>query len=133
MRAEGVHATLAFLGELSPTALPQLETLAAALPRTTFELVLERACYWAHNRIVWAGTSNTPAPLAARAEALRAGLAAAALPCDPQPFVAHVTLIRDARGLPSTPRFESITWPVRGFVLVHSQAGRYRVIGRWES
>lgn len=47
-------------------------------------------------------------------------------------FVPHVTLLYDARVIPTSPS-EAIGWPVHDFVLIHSLLGRteYRELGRW--
>jgi hypothetical protein len=39
----------------------------------------------------------------------------------------HVTLLRDARAPAEMPALEPIDWPIGGFALVESTAGRYEV------
>lgn len=46
-------------------------------------------------------------------------------------FAAHVTVLRGLRGRMDEVPVEPLSWPVSDFVLVHSHAGRYDVIGRW--
>lgn len=130
MRAEGVHATLVFLGETPDDRLGVIEAAAGGVRFDPFELVLDAARYWPHNRIVWAGASAVPEPLTALATALRARLSEAVVPFDAKPFVPHLTLIRDARTRPAGD-FAPIRWTVAEFVLVLSANGRYSVMQRW--
>ena len=96
MRRETLHLTLAFLGEIPAARFVDATAVAADIGFDAFTLTLDQLAYWKHNRIVWAGGDS--APLAALATALGDGL------CGPRasgsrsrPFVAHMTLLRDAR------------------------------------
>lgn len=64
--------------------------------------------------------------------ALGERLASAGLGRRERAFVPHVTLLYDARTIPTQP-VEPMAWPVREFLLIHSLLGRteYRVLGRW--
>jgi 2'-5' RNA ligase len=119
-RAETIHQTLAFLGDCRPERLAEVEAAAGRVPPRRFELVLDRAGLWKHNRIAWAGASVVPAELEALVAELRAALAAARLEFDPKPFAPHLTLVRKARPGAALPALEPIRWPVTGFVLVRS-------------
>jgi len=99
------------------------------------DLRLEEARYWRHNRIVWVGPRETPAPLAALAEDLQRELEAEGFRLDARPFQVHITLIRNAhspRGLPALP---ALDWPVREFLLMRSNierdGARYEVLERY--
>lgn len=135
MRPESVHITLAFLGSAGPALVPEIAAAAARVAPRAFVLRLDESGYWRHNQIAWAGAQQVPPDLTALVFDLRAALAAAAIPFDPKPFVAHVTLVRKARPGFALPRLEPFDWPVREFVLVRSVTGpdgsRYEVIGRW--
>ncbi len=108
-RAETIHLTLAFLGEVEDAS--DAITDASKVEFEAHTLTLERAGYWRHNRIIWAGpTSEDPRTLGI-AEPLRK---------EKRPFATHVTLLRDAR--PSAlPPFTPVRWPVEKFVLVRSK------------
>ena len=97
-RPEGLHVTLAFLGERPAEVLPALASLGAATAdrHRTFILgtaglggfpLIERA------RILWLGLEPSPA-LDSLAGDLRRTLAAAAEAFDAKPFRAHITLAR---------------------------------------
>jgi 2'-5' RNA ligase len=134
-RPDSIHMTLAFLGDCDPDRLDGLKATAASVRTEPFELVLDEPGFWKHNRIAWAGATQTPEPLATLVEDLRAGLAAAGFGFDPKPFVPHVTLVRKARPGYAMPALESIRWRVTGFVLVRSvmrpDGSDYLVESRW--
>jgi RNA 2',3'-cyclic 3'-phosphodiesterase len=134
-RGESIHMTLAFLGDCEPERLDELKAAAARVRVTPFDLVLDEAGFWKHNRIAWAGATQTPAPLETLASDLRAALAAARFAFDPKPFVSHVTLVRKAQPGFVMPALAPIRWQVTDFVLVRSvmrPAGSdYPIEARW--
>ena len=134
-RAETIHQTLAFLGDCEPARLAAVEGAAGRVHPRRFELVLDRAGVWNHNRIAWAGTSAVPPELAALVADLRAALVEARFALDRKPFVPHLTLVRNTRHGGALPALEPIRWPITGFVLVRSQlradASDYAIQGRW--
>jgi RNA 2',3'-cyclic 3'-phosphodiesterase len=134
-RAESIHLTLAFLGDCDAARLGALKTAAARVRVRRFDLVLDERGFWNHNRIAWAGATETPEALAALVSELRTALAAAQFAFDPKPFVPHVTLVRKVRPGFAMPALGPIRWPVGGFVLVRSvtrSAGSdYLVESRW--
>jgi 2'-5' RNA ligase len=134
-RAEAIHLTLAFLGATDPARLVELKDAAAGVRLRPFELVLDAAGFWKHNRIAWAGATAPPPALAALVSGVRGALGDARFPFDPKPFVPHLTLVRDARpGFPM-PEFRPLAWEVADFVLVRSvtrpEASEYAIEGRW--
>lgn len=120
MRQENLHLTLAFLGTTAAALVPDLIELAAGVRFAPFRLSLDRAGYWKHNRILWCGTGEEPQALTALVEDLRARLDAAAIGYDRKPFVSHVTLVRDATGLPAHPVWTPLVWEAVDFALVRS-------------
>ena len=134
MQADTLHITLAFLGS---TPVDQLDTLVACadtIHSEPFELLLNQAGYWRHNRIGWLGASQTPPPHIELVSALNAALLAAGFPVDARPHVPHVTLLRNTAG-GELPTCEPVRWPVNDFVLVSSRSEAdgacYEVIRRW--
>lgn len=126
MRRENLHLTLAFLGATDAALVPELIALAAGVRFGPIRLTLDRAGYWKHNRIIWCGAGEEPQALAALVAHLRARLDAGRIRYDPKPFASHVTLVRDATGLPAAPAWIPLTWEARDFALVNST----RVEGR---
>jgi len=135
MRQENLHLTLAFLGATEAALLPDLIALAADVRFAPIRLPLDRVGYWKHNCIIWCGTSEEPDTLAALVEDLRARLDAAGIGYDRKPFVSHVTLVRDAAGLPADPAWIPLVWEAGDFALVSSTRieGRatYQVLRRF--
>jgi 2'-5' RNA ligase len=134
-RADSVHLTLLFLGDIAEARLPLATRLADAVRFRRFDMTLDTVRCWRHNDIVWAGPSVTPAALTDLVRQLEAGARAAGFALDERPHAAHVTLVRKARCRPLDIGPVAVQWPVRDFVLVRSQVdaagSRYTVIGRW--
>jgi 2'-5' RNA ligase len=135
-RSGNLHLTLAFLGDTPVARGEELERVAASVSPRRFELVLDRAGYWQHNRIAWAGASADPPALTGMVAALREVLAEAGFRFDAKPFVSHVTLLRKAHPPGEMPALAPIVWRGSGFALVRSVPGRegseYVVDGAWQ-
>lgn len=134
MCADTLHITLAFLGATPADKLDALYACADAVEGEAYELLLDQAGYWRHNRIGWLGASETPPQHVELVEALNAQLQAAGFPVDARPHVPHVTLLRKSlRG--EIPECRAVVWPIAGFVLVksvtESDGARYEVMRRW--
>jgi 2'-5' RNA ligase len=134
MRADTLHLTLAFLGSTPVEQLEALIACADSVQTDAFELILDQAGYWRHNRIGWLGASETPPQHIELAGMLNAALQAAGFPVDTRPHVPHVTLLRNTAG-GELPACEPVCWPVSDFVLVASrteaEGACYEVIRRW--
>lgn len=130
LRRENLHATLAFLGEIERSRLPELSRLAEAVRGARFTLLLDRVGYWPHNRIVYAGAASMPAELSDLSAALTQALAGSGFRTEERPYVAHVTLLRDARRAPPDVAVEPLQWEVDAMVLVESARSEGRVIYR---
>ena len=115
-RAETIHLTLAFLGDVPDDRLDAAIAAGRRVRAPRGTLPVERANWWKHNRIVWVGPERTDASLH---EALAAELRAEGFALEKRPFAAHVTLIRKA-GEGRLPGLPSVVWPVEQFVLVRS-------------
>jgi len=126
MRRENLHLTLAFLGDTEAALLPRLIALAAGVRVDAIRFELDRVGYWRHNRIIWCGASEESPALTALVADLRARLDAAGIRYDRKPFVSHVTLVRNASGLPPERSWIPLVWEATDFALV----GSTRVEGR---
>ena len=58
---ETIHLTLAFLGEVPDERLDAALAAGRRVRGAPHELPIERARWWKHNRIVWAGPERTDA------------------------------------------------------------------------
>jgi len=103
-RAEGLHLTLAFLGQRPLTSLPGLEGIARSIAARHGEMDLRTAALgsFSHSgttRLLWLGVCPSQA-LAALAEDLRRNLVTAGEVIDAKPFHPHVTLARFRQAQP---------------------------------
>jgi 2'-5' RNA ligase len=103
-RTEGLHLTLAFLGQRPPGALPGLEGIATAVAGRHGTIALTTRALGSFSRmgttrLLWLGLAPSPA-LAALAEDLRRNLLAAGEAIDTKPFHPHVTLARFRQARP---------------------------------
>jgi RNA 2',3'-cyclic 3'-phosphodiesterase len=134
MRADTLHITLAFLGSTSADQLDALIACADTVRTDAFELILDQAGYWRHNRIGWLGASQTPPQHVELVGALNVALQAAGFPVDTRPHVPHITLLRNSAG-GEVPACAPVRMPVSDFVLVksvtESDGAHYEVIRRW--
>lgn len=142
-RADTVHLTLAFIGEVPEAQLPALAAAARAVRAERFELAIDRLGYWSHKHLLWAGCSAVPPALPALAADLQAALAAGGWPAGRggHAFTPHLTLVRKmARGLAPgdsgrLPAIAAAPWLCTQFVLVRSRlsaaGSAYETIGRF--
>jgi len=134
-RAQTIHLTLAFLGEVPADRVPAALDAARRVRARSHAFAIEEARFWPHNRIVWVGPKETPAPLAELAAQLRRELQSEGFRIEARPFAAHVTLIRKAREPKELPPPPAVSWPVSEFVLVCStlsrEGSRYEVMGKF--
>jgi 2'-5' RNA ligase len=137
MRADTLHLTLAFLGDVDESRLPDLLSLGArvACGRARFPLTIDHGEHWSHNRIDWAGCTKVPDALAGLVSELRSGLSAGGFQVEDRAFVPHVTLVRKRAGHPSPSAIDTPSFEVDALRLVESKRGSdgatYVTIARW--
>jgi 2'-5' RNA ligase len=134
-RAENLHLTLAFLGEVGELRLAEIERAADEVAPRAAMLVLDRPGYWKRNHIAWAGASAVPDGLGEMVRELRCALARSRIDFELKEFVSHVTLLRNAEEPQAMPLLEPIRWEIDGFALVRSPiergGGPYAVLNSW--
>ncbi len=134
-RADTLHLTLRFLGDVAPARIAPLCAGAAGIRAMAFTLTLDHIDCWRHNHIACLGVSEVPAPLSGLVAALEALAVAAGLCAETRPFRPHVTLVRRATCGQENPAPQNLLWTARDFVLVRSslraEGARYQQIGRW--
>ncbi|MBI3902349.1 MAG: RNA 2',3'-cyclic phosphodiesterase [Nitrosomonadales bacterium] len=131
MRADTLHATLVFMGEVAPQRLESLQLAAQEVAGESFELTFDMMRYWGHNHIVYAAPRIVPPQLAQLVGDLKQCLDKHRFRIDNHPYKPHVTLLRHAKWsdtpLPEMPR---TIWQCRSFALMQSlldaQGARYR-------
>jgi RNA 2',3'-cyclic 3'-phosphodiesterase len=117
--AAKIHLTLAFLGAVAPEKAMAAARRVQARPHA---IPIEKAQYWKHNRIVWAGPRDTPAELERLVEQLHVELDRAGYALERRPYAAHVTLVRNASRPDELPQLPALDWPVTEFTLVRSSS-----------
>lgn len=136
-RAETIHLTLAFLGEVELEKVDDLLKLAGQVRAHAFSLNLIRLGWWPRNRIVWAAPEEVPPELVLLVDDLQRNLRGAGVGFDAKPFVPHITLLRKGNCKDKPLPAMSVKWSVVDFVLVRSvpseRGSAYEVLGRWPS
>jgi 2'-5' RNA ligase len=136
MRADTLHATLVFLGEVAEHRLQALRLAAQEVKGQRFELILTTVHYWGHNHIAYAAPDAIPKQLAELVSGLELNLRKHHFHFEARPYKPHVTLLRNAQWsdahLPSMPK---VRWQIDDFVLVHSmhdeQGTQYEVLAHF--
>jgi len=106
-RAERMHVTLHFIGEVPARRLPDLRH-GLALEWAGGELMLDRGTVWPGGIAVLEATQVPPALAALHAD-LAERLRMLRLPVESRPYRPHVTLARKAFGA-KPPAFEPLHW-----------------------
>jgi 2'-5' RNA ligase len=136
MRADTLHATLVFLGDVAVHRLEALQLAAQEVNAAAFGLRFDTARYWGHNHIVFAAPHDVPPQLAQLVHDLEQRLMKHRFRFDRRPYKPHVSLLRHAKWddapLPVMP---AVHWQMREFVLVQSlrdeRGARYEVLARF--
>jgi 2'-5' RNA ligase len=136
-RAENLHLTLAFLGNVPQEHCGELAAIGAkaAEAAAPFLLTLGVLGVFRDAGVAWAGPPAIPAGLRQIFDALRAALHDAALPTERREFNPHVTLARRClRGL-SASAMAPLAWRVDSITLMASETlpegVRYRELASW--
>ncbi|NOT66909.1 MAG: RNA 2',3'-cyclic phosphodiesterase [Methylophilaceae bacterium] len=135
MRADTLHMTLLFLGEIERAQLPQIMQNAGKLTMSAFEITLDKLAFWPHHRIAYATSQVEIMALDQLVMALRQALAAAGYALESREFVPHVTLLRHIGKNLGAQVIPPILWRVDSFVLVASvstgQGVGYQMLAQW--
>ena len=127
-RPETLHLTLDFLGEVPDNSLPELIEQTGSITASRFTLAIDKLGDWRHNRLVYAGCTESPAELLDCVAQLgqRLGQMGFSLANSVSPFVPHITLIRKTmKPLPTElTEMTPILWPCTRILLVRSVLSR---------
>lgn len=138
-RAESIHLTLIFLGEIGTSQLDALCLAVNTVKGRAFNFIVDGVRYWKFNRVVYAGAGEVPLELFDLVGSLKETLSANGFSFDHRTFTPHITLVRKVRPyvLPKSLKSlaEPIVWPVSEWILVKSEQASdglvYTPIGRW--
>lgn len=135
MRAETLHLTLLFLGDIPADRLFVVQQAGSAVHMKAFTLEFGRFAGWRHNAIGYAAPVGVPEALPALVAQLRERAAEAGVSFDRKAYKPHVTLLRDMARIPPMWSMNPLVWRVKEFVLVQSvldqRGARYEIVGRW--
>jgi RNA 2',3'-cyclic 3'-phosphodiesterase len=135
MRADTLHMTLAFMGEISEANCADVISAVERVHAPAFTVRLDALGYWANNHILWAGTSRAPQALVSLAADLRGALDGIGVGYDHKAFTPHVTLMRNASAVVAERLEEPIEWQVTEWRLVRSRprvtGPHYETLARW--
>ena len=135
MRAETLHMTLQFIGNIKRPELPKLLTAASKVAVPSFTLALGKVAFWKHNRIAYATLKNHAPMLDELVAALKTQLAAEGVVYADTKFSPHVTLMRNVEHTLPTRDFAAIEWSIDSFILVETkltdQGARYKILQQW--
>jgi 2'-5' RNA ligase len=119
-RAQTIHLTLAFLGDVPGDRVATLIDCARRVRGQPFDLRLDEGRWWDHNGIVWVGPQTMPEPLRDLAAQLDSLLKAGGFRTEKRDFKAHISLVRRASNGEALPPLEPVAWRADEFVLVRS-------------
>lgn len=111
-----LHATLSFIGAVSPERLDALCAAAASVRAKPFDLTFDTFQYWSEPRVLVAGASEESSDANALSVKLREATIGAGFAPDSKPFRAHLTLARKI----SAEAAAKFSWPLKispGFVV----------------
>jgi 2'-5' RNA ligase len=121
--ADNIHLTLSFLGNVDDSVCQCVRAVGDAIHARPFELLIDRLGYWRRPRIIWAGSSQTPAALMDLVSCLRTGVEdQCGIVADERPYRVHLTLLRKVAGADRQgSRLDApLTVAVSNFVLMES-------------
>jgi 2'-5' RNA ligase len=134
-RAESIHLTLAFLGDVDLHDLNRLLDPPDNIASSPFVLTLDEWGCWPRNGIGWAMPIHAPDVLFDLAANLERWLRGAGFALEHRAFVPHVTLLRKVECVAMPRAMTPVIWSVDAFVLVQSsvspQGSRYKILQHW--
>ena len=136
MRAESLHATLVFLGEVEVDRLEALKLAAEEVSAKRFELCFDQARYWGHNHILYAAPGDVPPKLVQLVSELTRHLIEHRFKFEEREYKTHVTLLRKAQWRDEPlPEMPPVRWRIKDFVLLQSEPQNegvhYRILARF--
>ncbi|NWG38846.1 MAG: RNA 2',3'-cyclic phosphodiesterase [Hydrogenophilaceae bacterium] len=134
MKPDTLHMTLVFLGDTPVEKVAVLREIAAAMDTRKFEVTLNHASCWRHNKVGFLSPEDSPPELLQLVYGLEDKLEEAGIAFDERPYKPHLTLLRNTRCTTQV-AFAPIHWHIEEFVLVSSTTREtgpaYQLIGRW--
>lgn len=125
VRTENLHVTLAFLGSVPESRLPELAAIgrdaAGPSPACPSVLAFDHLEHWRAAQLLCALPPEPPAAVSALAGRLRAGLAKGGFAPDLKPFRPHVTVARKVLRPGPLAAMEPVAWRFLELALIESR------------
>lgn len=118
---EHVHLTLAFLGDVPLTSVPDLRGVGDHLPRAGALLEFDTLGAWRASGVAWVAPSQLPDSLVRLHAALNQALRDTGFEIEGRPFRPHVTLARRCVQPQARAPIAPIAWAVRKLCLIGSE------------
>lgn len=118
------HVTLAFIGELNESRIPELQQAASAVPFEPFRLRFDRAEFWPRSKVAVLMAQTIPTELDALVRGLNSILTDAGILVEPRAFRPHITIVRRARPFETQRLAQPVTVEWNGFELIESVSER---------
>lgn len=136
MRADTLHSTLVFMGEVEACQLEALQLAAQEVASGAFEVGFDVARYWGHNHIVYAAPHQASPALFKLVSALEQSLRKHHFRFESREFKPHVTLLRHSKWSDAPlSDMAAVRWKANEFVLVRSlsdeNGAHYEVLSRF--
>jgi 2'-5' RNA ligase len=116
------HITLAFLGLVSASSLPDIKGAISNVRFLPCEISLDHTGYWPRSRVAWLAPTNYPLVLSALVDDIWNKLAGLGFQADGRQYLPHVSLCRDVSGGLGMRLKTPIVWPVASFVLAEANS-----------
>jgi len=114
------HITLAFLGAVTVSSLPDIVAAVRNVRFLPCEIVLDHTGYWPHSRVAWLAPANYPLVLNALVDDLWNKFADLGFREESRRYRPHVSLCRDVSGGLKMRLKTPVVWPVSAFALIES-------------
>ena len=135
VKAENLHLTLLFLGDVSHADTINLVTALDSVSLNPFTLSVNRWGHFAKPGILWLGVTEIPDALKQLYKQLQILVPKTVKGVSTKDFKPHITIIRNINYLPEVIDFKSIKWEINGFSLVESklrpEGVEYTVLHQW--
>ena len=134
-RADTLHLTLLFLGEVPELRVPTLLACGDRIQAEAFSLKIDARSHFHEARVAWLGATEPPGALLALHDALSPVARDAGFTFDEKTYQPHITVARHCIEFPPPCAVPAIEWDVDSFVLIDSRATTsgplYRVLKYW--
>lgn len=136
VKADSLHMTLLFVGNVPDDRLKRLESVVDRISRKPFSIGLDRLSSFAGPQVAWVGTSHVPADLYNIQAQLYMELENAGFEVEQRRFVPHITVARHVSKDVKERAIEVILWSARTLCLVYSDTRPdgplYEVVKTWK-